>query len=279
MSQILYGGSHLWAKSASNVAHVLAEERVYKAAKPNKVESYLERNEAKVGRRLDSVIQDWARKAAKRIIRSFSSALGKADAALIARILRSIESKGFSVDVVDELTPDLKRAFRDAGIAALAEVGIKADLESGALDQVDEAAVAFAERRGAQLVTQIEDSTRDYLRMTVTQGVEEGWSAAHLAEEIRASGAFAESRALMIARTELAFAHVAGNIEGYKNSGLVEGKRWLASADACPICEELNGEEVALDETFDFDGEEIDAPPGHPNCRCDVVPILKGEEE
>jgi hypothetical protein len=46
-------------------------------------------------------------------------------------------------------------------------------------------------------------------------------------------------------------------------------RRWIASGDAatCPICEDLDGSEVGMDEEFD-DG--ILEPPAHPSCRCAV---------
>ena len=49
---------------------------------------------------------------------------------------------------------------------------------------------------------------------------------------------------------------------------LDEGSKrvWIATAGACDICDELDGEEVGLDEEYPNDGG--DGPPQHPNCRC-----------
>lgn len=46
-------------------------------------------------------------------------------------------------------------------------------------------------------------------------------------------------------------------------------KKWDASADACEICDELDGEIVDVDDDFSSGDP---GPPAHPNCRCTVVP-------
>ena len=82
---------------------------------------------------------------------------------------------------------------------------------------------------------------------------------------------------MMVARTETAYADVQGNLEGYRASGVVAKKEWLVSQDeVCPECEALDGKVVDLDEPFP--GQGGDGPPLHPNCRCDVLPVLQDEE-
>jgi hypothetical protein len=64
-----------------------------------------------------------------------------------------------------------------------------------------------------------------------------------------------------------------GNREGWEaavEAGLLpEDARvvWIATSDACPICEALDGKERPIDGTYD-DPEGEDGPPQHPNCRC-----------
>ena len=88
-------------------------------------------------------------------------------------------------------------------------------------------------------------------------------------------------RALTIARTENAFAASAGQRESWQqmiDDGIFSKEEstraWLTSEDevTCPICEPMDGQERGLDEPFvTGEGDEIDEPPAHPNCRCDVV--------
>lgn len=197
---------------------------------------------------------------------------------LIERILERLEVDGFSVDVVDELTPAIRAAFREAGLSALAEVNV--DESSAIVGQVDALASAYAATHGADLVTRISETTRGDIRELVVNAVDEGWSTDRLATAIEDALAFSESRSEMIARTEMAFAHVGGNIAGYRASGVVERKRWIVAQDnVCPICDALDGAEVDLDESFDFDGEPVDGPPGHPNCRCDVIGVVAEPED
>lgn len=88
-------------------------------------------------------------------------------------------------------------------------------------------------------------------------------------------------RALTIARTENAFAASAGQRESWAQAardGLfdpTEAQRaWMTSEDeqTCPICEPMDGQVVGMNEAFTTgEGEAVDEPPAHPNCRCDVV--------
>jgi len=89
------------------------------------------------------------------------------------------------------------------------------------------------------------------------------------------AGSFSLARAAMIARTELAFAHVSGNVAGWRETGQVDRKRWILgdNHDIDDVCDDaVDAGDVGLDEEF-VDG--IDFPPAHPNCVCDVLPILK----
>jgi hypothetical protein len=71
----------------------------------------------------------------------------------------------------------------------------------------------------------------------------------------------------------MAAADIRGNLIGWQESGIVSGKQWLLSADACEDCAAYDGVVVDLDDDFG-EGD----PPLHPNCRCDVLPVL-GEPE
>ena len=93
-----------------------------------------------------------------------------------------------------------------------------------------------------------------------------------------------------IARTELIRAAHQGAIEAYSQSGVVVAKEWLTGRDekVCPWCSQMDGKQVELREKFyelgetlevdnlkmSFDYSEITAPPLHPNCRCDLIPIV-----
>ena len=81
--------------------------------------------------------------------------------------------------------------------------------------------------------------------------------------------AFSDARAECIARTETAKAQIEGTREAWRESGLVEASKFLAAPDCCDECQDVAEAEVALD------AEEGELPPLHPNCRCNVVAVMK----
>lgn len=208
----------------------------------------------------------------------------------INAILASIDFTGWSV-LVGDVEPIIEEIAKDQAYAALAQVGIDVEARPEVLNVVDARAVAYARNRAAELVGMrrddlgrlvenpraewaITDSTRDFLRGDVTQAIEEGWSNQKLAAEIGKSYGFSKDRALTIARTETNYAASKGALEGYKASGVVQGKVWLTADDDLVSEEcEANGDAgvIGLDEDFPS-GD--DAPPVHPNCRCAVAPVV-----
>jgi SPP1 gp7 family putative phage head morphogenesis protein len=178
-------------------------------------------------------------------------------------------------DIAPELAEILEDMTGEAGEAALAQV--LSDVTEAQLKQVNEYAAKYAAERSASLVTELEDATREFMRADITQAIEEGLSNDALADLLAENYGFSDARAEVIARTETAFADVSGNLEGYKASGQVSGKQWIISQDEiCDECQELDGVTVGLDENFPGDGG--DGPPLHPNCRCDIIPVLTEEE-
>ena len=164
----------------------------------------------------------------------------------------------------------------DAATKDVAEAAAVASDELEALlSQANARAVAYAAQRAGELVTEIDETTRADIRELVGKGVEEGWTNDEFSANLSESFTFDGARSDMIARTETAFAENRGTIEGWKASGLVEGKQWLADDEACDDCAELDGEEVGIDEDFSS-GD--DGPPAHPNCECTLIAVLAGEE-
>jgi uncharacterized protein with gpF-like domain len=119
------------------------------------------------------------------------------------------------------------------------------------------------------------------LKEEIRQGLVTGDSLPELRK--RVNGVFdnaEQSRAQTIAASEASRAvHSAQEIAG-KESGVGRGLKWLASADACPICLALNGKEVAFGQPFASGVSENPAysevyfPPRHPNCNCAAQTII-----
>jgi HK97 family phage portal protein len=153
---------------------------------------------------------------------------------------------------------------RRAVKAVASELGLAFDLlQPGLLEYVEE--------HGAELVKEIADTTRTAIRDALKAGVEAGESVARLTKRIESSGAFARSRATLIARTETVTV-----TNGAARSGLsayaaetptvTVRKRWLATKDSRTrdAHRQLDGEERGIDEAFS-NGRQA---PGEPNCRC-----------
>lgn len=210
---------------------------------------------------------------------------GPLDEAMAGHILRMA-----GIGDWDELARILVRPIGEAAaqgvLYGFADLGM--DENDPAFNLANQDAVTWAADRAAELVGRrrvgagvelvhnappwaITESTRDGLRELVVQALAEGWSAQKLQAEVTTSWIFDAARAEMIARTELAMAHVAGTMAAWKRSGVVNGKRSLMSDlhDQDDICD-INAEAgvIALDGLFPS-GD--DGPPYHPRCECVLV--------
>lgn len=204
--------------------------------------------------------------------------LAKADDDL-KMILAALEDemKDMSAEMRLALATEMLAAFRRAGTVGVMQAGFAMTPEI--VKQLGEKARAFAAERGGWLIKNLAGTTIENLRSTLARGVEEGMSADDLSDAIQEAGAFGEFRADMIARTELAFAHVQGNVEGWRITGEVELKRSILGDlhDIDDECDEaVDAGDIPLEDDF-IDGYAF--PPYHPNCICDVLPILREDQD
>lgn len=120
-----------------------------------------------------------------------------------------------------------------------------------------------------RLAEGVTETTREKLEGAIREGVEEGLPIPEIARRVSEVGEeFAGYRSELIARTEtLNASRGAAHIQAQR-SGVVKGKRWMATRDSRtrPEHRELDGAEVGLEEPFP-NGEVY---PSSPNCRCSV---------
>jgi len=105
----------------------------------------------------------------------------------------------------------------------------------------------------------INEYTRTSVAKAVATSVELDETVEELAMRINDLYVFSESRALEIARTELAQATNLSQIESYKASDVVVGVR-ITDGDQDSVCAALNGRRVKIAEARSI------PPLGHPNC-------------
>jgi len=124
--------------------------------------------------------------------------------------------------------------------------------------------------RGAARVTGINARTKDAIASYVASGIEEGLSAAELADAIEEGitldgmALFDEYRAELIARTELMDAYNGAALSSYDDAGIT-------------IVQAIDGdgdEECAARDGQEFSVEEADSIEDHPNGTLDWVPVL-----
>ena len=190
------------------------------------------------------------------------------------------EVKKFQSDpkVISAMNKLLDKITQDTSKATLEEIYNILN-EAPTPDQLkllSEEALKYAETRSGTLIQGIDETTSERFRELFTSALEEGMSAQQFADSLNESGLFNEDRALLIARTETAFAHNEAALLSYQNSeGVVVGKEWLVANDACEICLSIDPSSIPLDAMFQSeDGDEYLSPPAHPNCRCTTTATL-----
>tara|TARA_Y100001973_G_C5209184_1_gene344095 strand:- start:23251 stop:25542 length:2292 start_codon:yes stop_codon:yes gene_type:complete len=134
----------------------------------------------------------------------------------------------------------------------------------------------------------------------------DGWSIDSISEKLtnmrkNRPGTWSANRAKLVARTETAIAQNEGSLQGWKQTGVVKGKKFFASYDACEICKKVAREAAevpfhALDANFagdeikyeDASGQDkvfkntyrpLQTPPVHPNCTCSMKAVTYSMSE
>lgn len=214
------------------------------------------------------------------ILRSRSEKLAKIDEDdlddLLNGLLRELDDES-KRQVIREYEEMLAESYDNGARDANKELDLLTDGEvtpyGTGKGWYNEKAVQWARDRAAEKIKEIDDTTREKMRDILARHLEEGVDPSALADEIENEFAFSSTRSMMIARTEAAEANIQGNLKIYEESNVVEAKEWSTiGGDACDDCAPLNGKVVPLGEDFPDGGG--DGPPLHPNCRCDIFPVV-----
>jgi len=131
---------------------------------------------------------------------------------------------------------------------------------------------AFTELEG---VTAVMDQQMSRI---LVDGFIQGRGPAYIARELRNNiTKLTNTRAKVIARTEVIRAHAEGQLDSYEMLGVEEVgamAEWSTAGDdlVCPMCGPLEGVVMTIDEARGL-------LPRHPNCRCMWIPALKSRKE
>jgi hypothetical protein len=197
---------------------------------------------------------------------------------------------------VQAISQPYAQTMADAGARAALEAlpqRLPVVQEMVAFGDANPLAVRAAQNSATRLATSVSEDVASRISAIVADGVDAGLTTDEIAEQIAAAGGMSPERAQMIARTESAYAYTEGRIEAWQDTGVVQGKRWLLSPDACEFCEaaarEYGQKTIPLDQPFyviphtltgtrggtmRLTYRNVDGPPLHPNCRCDTIATI-----
>lgn len=162
-------------------------------------------------------------------------------------------------------------------------------------DVVNQGAIDYLNFYKLDTVPGITETTRKQATAMIDEWLQSGEPLPKLFDKLEPL--FGANRAKMIARTEVTRTINAGKLEGWKSMGTITEKVWRTARDelVCPICGELDGKVVAIEDNFTLGLEntannealekyimkhgtlEYMIPPAHPNCRCGLSPIVSVE--
>lgn len=150
--------------------------------------------------------------------------------------------------------PVFRENIIDMGNAALNDLAL-----DSSFNMDDPNARRFLEQRTQRFATRVNDTTYKLLQDSLNEGISDHETVGALSERVtKVMGDRIRSSAETIARTEVIGASNGGTLEAWKQSGVVETKRWLAALDSRTRSDHVaaHGQEVALDANFIVGGYE-----------------------
>lgn len=121
----------------------------------------------------------------------------------------------------------------------------------------------------------VTDSMATRMRRTLTDGLVEGRNPRDIAKGLSEDIDIHETRAEVIARTEIIRAHAEGQLDAFEKLGVTEigvEVEWSTAGDdrVCDECADMEGEIYSVEDAHGM-------IPLHPNCRCSFLPLLPAE--
>lgn len=183
----------------------------------------------------------------------------------------------------EESRPLIREMVKDAGETVYADIALK-----GAFDVFEPNVARFIEQRAQRFAVQVNETTWNALRSSLSEGLQAGESIPDLAARVDAvMGDRIRSSATTIARTETNGATNGGAIIAAQESGVVQGKTWVAALDERTRETHTTAHDqpaIPLDQDFivgDGSGPspgQIGLPEEDINCRCFLNFVLDTQE-
>lgn len=138
------------------------------------------------------------------------------------------------------LIPLLKDFFVSIYVDSMQDASAELGLSFGVDSQYHAYAELYAEQRTAELVTKLDDSTRDMLRNDLIDYMNQGLTPAEIADKLQENYAFSDIRSMTIARTETGFCWNHAGITNYKLGGAKYVR--VYDGDYDKACQEADGQ-------------------------------------
>lgn len=130
-----------------------------------------------------------------------------------------------------------------------------------------EAVLSVADKRIADMVSQISTGTRNQIRRAIKRSIKNGESRGQALERIQKMIA-SPVRAEMIAQTESVNAYQAG-LDVFGEESGVKSWTWDSLSGACELCAPLHGVTKKVGQLFTLgNGVKVARPAAHTRCRC-----------
>lgn len=203
----------------------------------------------------------------------------KADKSEMDQLLASLDKVGKDSPTFKSLRPMIARMLSDSAQEFFDDtgMGIEFDLRNPKVSK-------WIDRYCLAQIRDINHTTREAVRHDLLYADENGLSLPEIKDMVMATFKDAEeSRVNTIVRTEVIGSSNAGTLAGYEQSGVVQGKEWLAAIDERTRESHMaaDGQRVELDEDFVLDDGAHGECPGNIgeaehdcNCRCTVLPVV-----
>jgi hypothetical protein len=219
--------------------------------------------------------------------------------------LQSKAGAGFSLDSVlfnkskwQSLFLDDTKSIMGDALTQTGDMAMSAIDRSlgGSFDMAQTRVLAWLEAAEKRAAWSITDTLYDGIKAELKDGIDLGESIDDLASRLddMLDDTDWDGHGEMIARTETLKATNYACKEAMRQSGVCTGATWLCTEDdrTCEACDAMDGAEIDLDENFydlgdedtfgegdnavdmNFDYENIEAPPLHPDCRCCLTAVV-----
>lgn len=251
----------------------------------------LSRDEKRMRRAIEDVFEEQL----AAVVEGLPLVLGEGDTVAL-REARASSPFGFLVDTALEIMlsaatevartaeavrSHISRILGRSGKDAAGELGAEWDGEAFDVD-------AYAEQAAMDVANSMTGTTREIVRRELEAGLAAGEGRDALAD--RLEGAIKDrSRAERIAGTEGHRSAEAGKLFGYRQAGISRVRWRTTSSEPCEFCEALAARgAISIDEGFARLGDELEGtgggtmrnayaelehPPLHPNCNCELEPV------